>query len=124
MVAFSVRRARAARHVDDGDIVLERGRRTFATVLFADISGNTWTRQRLRRLAAAAQARMDHRRLIADLEDGDPDKTHARAGDDAWFTATYGGRMFIDGDSVVSRSDLISFTLVDGDLVPRISVVR
>ncbi len=124
MVDISVRAARAARHVDDGDIVLARGGADIGTVLLADISGRTWSRARLRRLTNAAQARMDHRRLIADLEDIDPDKVHALAGEDAWFTATYGGRMFIDGDSVVSRSDLISFTLVDGDLVPTVAVVR
>ncbi len=124
MVDITVRPSRAARHVDDGDIVLTRGGATIGTVLLADVSGVKWTRQKLRRLTNAAQDRMDHRRLIADLEDIDPDKVHALAGDDAWFTARYGGRMFIDGDSVVSRSDKISFTLVDGDLVPHLEVVR
>ena len=73
MVSISVRPKRSARHIDDGDIVLPNGRVT----LLDDISGNTWTRSRLRRLAAAVQGRMDHRRLIADLRDIDPDKTHA-----------------------------------------------
>ena len=122
MVDITVRPARAVRHVDDGDIVLTRGGGDIGTVLLADISGRNWTRQRLQRLANAAQGKMDHRRLIADLRDIDPDKVHALAGDDAWFQRTYGGRMFIDGDSVVSRSTLISFTLVDGDLVPHLRV--
>ncbi len=120
MVSVYVRPSRTARHVDDGDIVLTNGR----TTLLSDISGVTWTRKRIQRLTNAVQGKMDHRRLIADLEDIDPDKVHALAGDDAWFTATYGGRMFIDGDSVVSRSDLISFTLVDGELVPHAEAVR
>ncbi len=124
MVTINVQRQRSTRHVDDGDIVLERGRRVLATILLSDISGGSWTRQKLQRLTNAVQAKMDHRRLIADLEDGDPDKTHALAGDDAWFTATYGGRMFIDGDSVVSRSDIISFTLLDDDLYPHVQAVR
>ncbi len=124
MVDISVRPARAARHVDDGDIVLVRGGADIGTVLLADISGIKWTRQKLQRLSNAAQGRMDHRRLIADLRDIDPDKIHALAGDDAWFTARYGGRMFIEGDSLVSRSDVISFTLVDGELVPTVTVVR
>ncbi len=120
MVSVYIRPSRAARHVDDGDIVLTNGR----TTLLADITGVTWTRQRLQRLTNAVQAQMDHRRLIVDLEDIDPDKIHALVGDDAWFLSTYGGRMFIVGDSVVSRSDLISFTLVDGDLFPTVRVVR
>ena len=124
MVDITVRPARAARHVDDGDIVLVRGGADIGTVLLADISGVKWTRQRLQRLANAAQGKMDHRRLIADLRDIDPDKVHALAGDDAWFAGRYGGRMFIDGDGIVSRSTLISFTLVDGDLWPHLRVVR
>ena len=123
MVDITVRPARAARHVDDGDIVLTRGGADIGTVLLDDISGRTWTRQRLQRLTNAAQGKMDHRRLIADLEDIDPDKVAALAGDDAWFTARYGGRMFIDGDSVVSRSDTIRFTYENGDLIPHIDVV-
>ncbi len=121
MVSVYVRPSRTARHVDDGDIVLTNGR---TTLLDSIPGGITWTRQKLRRLTSAVQAQMDHRRLIADLEDIDPDKVHALAGDDAWFLSTYGGRMFIDGNSVVSRSDLISFTLVDGDLVPTVTAVR
>ncbi len=121
MVSVSVRPARTARHVDDGDLVLTNGR----TTLLADISGVKWTRQKLQRLANVVQGQMDDRRLIADFEDIDPDKIHALAGDDAWFAATYGGRMFIDGDSIVSRSDTISFTLSpDGDLVQHVAVVR
>ncbi len=119
MVSVSVRPSRTVRHVDDGDIVLTNGRIT----LLDDINGNTWTRQRLQRLTNVVQGKMDHRRLIADLEGIDPDKVHALAGDDAWFADRYGGRMFINGDSVVSRSDLISFTLVDGDLVPHVRTV-
>ncbi len=119
MVAIWVRPSRAARHVDDGDIVLTNGR----TTLLDDISGTTWTRQRIDRLTNALQAQMDHRRLIADLGDIDPDKAPALAGDDAHFTAIYGGRMFIDGDSVVSRSTLISFIFTDGDLVPMVTSV-
>ena len=68
---------------------------------------------------------MDTRILIADHSVDDPDRIHAEAGDDAWFATTYGGRMFIDGDSIVSRSDVISFTLSpDGDLVQHVAVVR
>ena len=124
MVDITVRPARTARHVDDGDIVLTRGGADIGTVLLADISGNKWTRPKLQRLANATQGKMDHRRLIADLEEIDPDKVHALAGDDAWFQRTYGGRMFIAGDSLVDRSTLISFTLFNGDLRPRIQVVH
>ncbi len=116
MVAVYVRPSRAIRHIDDGDVVLSNGR----TTLLADVSGVTWTRARLRRLTAAVQAQMDHRRSIASLEDGDPDKTAT----DSELLAKYGGRMFIDGSDIVSRSTLISFTLVNGDLVPNVSVVR
>lgn len=120
MVATSIRRSRAARHIDDGDIVADGGGIILGTVLLADISGVTWTRARLDRLAAAVQAQMDDRRLITDLVSRDPDRQHAEAGDDQWFTDTYGGRMFIDGNSIVSRSDVISFTLEDGDLFPQL----
>ena len=121
MVAVSVRPSRTARHIDDGDITLTNGR----TTLLSSIPGGiTWTRQKLQRLTNAVQAQMDHRRLIADLVDEDPDKIHALAGDDAWFFLIYGGRMFIDGDSIVSRSDTINFTLgPDGDLVQHVTVV-
>ena len=88
MVSISVRPKRSARHIDDGDIVLTNGRVT----LLDDISGNTWTRSRLRRLAAAVQGRMDHRRLIADLRDIDPDTAHAAPGAEAWVTARSAGR--------------------------------
>ncbi len=126
MVSVSVRPRRSARYVDDGDIVLTNGR----IALLADIPGGSWNRQKLDRLANAVQRQMDLGprgagiRLIADLRDGDPDKTHALAGDDAWFLITYGGRLFIDGDSLVSRSDVISFTLVDGDLHPHVAVMH
>lgn len=123
MVDVTVRPARATRHIDDGDIVLTRGGADIGTVLLADISGRNWTRQKLQRLSNALQAKADNRRLITDLEDIDPDKVHALAGDTAWFLRTYGGRMFIDGNSIVSRSDKISFALIDGDLVPHIEVV-
>lgn len=106
--------------VGDGSITLNDGR----TFTLDDIPGNSWNKNRIGKLTVAIQAILDDRRLIADLEDIDPDKVHALAGDDAWFTARYGGRMFIDGDGVVSRSTLISFTFVDGDLVPSVSVVR
>ena len=116
MVDISVR-------VEIDDVVLERGGRAIGTVVLSEITGDKWSAAKLRRLAAACQAKADHRRLIADLEDIDPDKIHALAGDDTWFTDTYGGRMFIDGDSVVSRSDLITFTLVNGDLYPHVEAL-
>lgn len=121
MVSVHVRPRRAASHIDDGDIVLTNAR----TTLLSSISGVTWTRQRLQRLSNAVQAQMDDRRLIADLAVDDADRIMAALSDaDAQFTAKYGGRMFIDGDSIVSRSDEISFTLVDGDLFPITKVVR
>ena len=130
MVDITVLPARAVRHVDDGDIVLVRGGVTIGTVLLANISGPKWNRQKLQRLADAAQEQIDHRRLIADLEDIDPNKVAALAGDDAWFATRYGGRSLIDGVNIASRSDTISFTYQeieneDGtlgplDLLPRV----
>ncbi len=104
----------------DGVVELSDGR----LKALADISGTKWNKSRIGKLTVALQAIIDDRRLIADLEDIDPDKTHALAGDDAWFLSTYGGRMFIDGDSVVSRSDLISFTFENDELVPHLQVVQ
>ncbi len=125
MVDITVRPARAARHVDDGDIVLTRGGVAIGTVLLADILGNNWNARRLERLAEACQTLMDHRRLRADLAADDFDFLLAlseTAKTD--FSDFYGGRMFLDGDGIVSRSTLISFTLVDGELVPTVAVVR
>ncbi len=125
MVDITVQPALAASHIEDGDIVLVRGGVTIGTVLLADIAGNKWNAKRLEKLATAAQDLMDHRRLLADLSVDDSDRLLSLSEiSKTEFIDKYGGRMFIDGDSVVSRSTLISFTLVDGDLVPHVSVVR
>ncbi len=124
MVDITVRPARAGRHVDDGDIVLVRGGADIGTVLLADIPGRNWNANRLEKLTLACQTLMDHRRLRADLAADDFDFLMAlseTAKTD--FSDFYGGRMFLDGDGIVSRSTLISFTLVNGDLVPHLSVV-
>ncbi len=121
MVSVNVRPSRAARHVDDGDIVLTNGR----TTLLSDIPGGSWNRQKLERLAAAVQRDMDTRHLITDLALDDSDRIMAALPDaDAQFAAKYGGNGFIDGDSIVFRSDLISFILSpDGDVFPLIEIV-
>ena len=101
MVDITVRPALAASHIEDGFIALVRGGATIGTVLLSDISGNKWNSPKLQRLADAVQAQMDHRRLIADLEDIDPNKVAALAGDDAWFTARYSGRRHLVGVDIL-----------------------
>ncbi len=125
MVQHSIRRARAARHVDDGDLVLERSRAVVTTLNLADISGNTWTRQRLERLANALQAQMDTKIPISSLAPDDFDRLMSEAPDaDAQFLAAYGNSVFLDGaGNMVHRPDTISFSLVDGDLSPTITAV-
>ncbi len=125
MVDITVQPALAASHIEDGFIALVRGGVTIGTVLLADIPGKNWNAKRLEKLTIACQTLMDHRRLRADLAPDDFDLLMSQSAtfkED--FTAFYGGRMFLESDAIVSRSDVISFTLVDGDLVPRIEVVR
>ncbi len=126
MTSITVRPKRASRHIDDDDIVLERGRVAFATVLLSGISGGSWTRQKLQRLENAAQKEIDdqYRQRISSYPSDDPFSIHGLAGDDAWFLANHGGKVFIDGDSIVVRHDTITFDLVDGDLVPTVTVVK
>ena len=124
MVDITVQPALTASHIEDGYIALVRGGAVIGTVLLADISGNKWNAKRLERLTLACQTLMDHRRLRADLAPDDFDLLMAlseTAKTD--FSDFYGGRMFLESDAIVSRSDLISFTLVDGDLVPHLRVV-
>lgn len=107
MPSISALPRRAARRIDDGDIRLSNGQMT----LLSTISGTKWTRQRIQRLTDALQVKMDNRFLISSMQVDDPDKAPALAGDDAHFQAIYGGRRFIDGNSLVDRSTLISIEL-------------
>ncbi len=115
----------------DGQLVLSDGR----TFSLSDVPGNGFNANRLRKISAAAQEFLfDNRRPISSLSTDDPDRIHAEAGDEAWFLATYGGRMFIVGLDIVDRADKISFTfeqvedetgaLVGPLLRPHIEVVR
>ena len=107
--------------VADGAVNLSNGR----TFVLSEIPGNNWNAKRLEKLTEAVQALMDHRRLRSDLAPDDFDLLMSQSAtfkED--FTTFYGGRMFLESDAIVSRSDVISFTLVDGDLVPHSAVVR
>ncbi len=122
MVSVSVRPARAARHVDDGDIELSNGR----TILFSEIAGNTWTRQRVSRLAAAVQARAQTVWARDRLPPDDPDLTITAAE----LNAIYGDRGTLDpsdatdgaGD-IIWRSTKVSFTFDGNDLVPLLTMI-
>lgn len=123
MVAVNVRPSRAARHVDDGDIVLSNGR---STLLSSIPGGITWTRQKLDRLTNAVQAQTDDiwDRSLLPLDD--PDRTMTAAE----FTAIYGGRGILDPPDAASdtgniiwRSTLVSFTFNGDDLVPVMTMV-
>ena len=126
MTSIAVRPKRSASHIDDGDMVLESGRTTFSTVLLSSIAGGSWTRQKLERLSNAMQKEIDdqYRQRITSYPADDPFSIHGLAGDDAWFLANHGGKVFIDGDSIVIRHDTITFALVDGDLMPTVTVVK
>ncbi len=107
--------------IADGAVNLSNGR----NFLLSDVPGNNWNANRIDKLTVAVQALMDHRRLRADLAADDFDLLLSQSAtfkED--FIAMYGGRMFLESDAIVSRSTLISFTLVDGELVPTVSVVR
>lgn len=125
MVSVSIQPSRGVDHETDGDIVLTDGR----TILLSSISGKNWNTQRIQRLTNAVQRQMDLGprgtgiRQISSLQDNDPDKAPALAGDNEWFSNIYGGRMFIEGTTLVSRSTLITFTMVDGKLMPELKVV-
>lgn len=81
----------------------------------ADLRGNI-NSQKLNRITAAVQAIHDDRRPLASLAGDDPDKTATQEELDA----TYGGHMFIDGADIVYRNTLVSFTVVDGALIPHV----
>lgn len=104
----------------DGVLTLTDGR----TFTLADVNGNGWGAGRLRKLNEMVQEIIDHRRAISSLAADDPDRIRAEAGDDAWFLATYGGRMFIDGSDIVSRSTLVEITFDGVELSAAWSEVR
>ena len=100
----------------DGTVTLNDGR----SFSLSDIPGKGLNANRLAKITTFAQRLIDTRFPIADLPVEDPDRIHAEAGDDAWFTETYGGRMFIDGSDVVSRSTAITL-FIDESGSPNIS---
>jgi len=106
--------------IADGQLVLSDGR----TFTLSDIPGQGFNQNRLNKIIAAVQSIIDVRLLIADIPDGDLDQTPALAGDDAFFLATYGGRVFLDGNERVTRSTLIDITFENGELIPHLSVVE
>lgn len=92
-------------------ITLEDGR----VLSSADLRGNI-NQQKLNRLTAFVQTFFDSRQVIADLLPEDPDKTATQSELDA----KYGGRVFVDGGDLVTRNTLITFTVVDGRLLPHV----
>jgi len=105
----------------DGTVTLNDGR----SFSLSDIPGNGLNDQRLAKITDFAQRFIDVRFPIADLPVEDLDRIHAEAGDDAWFTATYGGRMFIDGSDVVARPTIIKlFRGVNGEISISFTDVR
>ncbi len=107
--------------IADGVVTLSNGR----SLALSEIPGKNWNAKRISKLTTAVQALMDDLRNLLFLSFDDSDRLLSLAEfSKTGFISKYGGRMFIDGDSVVSRSDLISFTLVDGDLVPTVTAVR
>lgn len=99
-----------------GEIVLSNG----LTLNLSDIPGNGWPQQRLNKLSAKAQSFIDHRMRQSDLPADDPEINWGAA----QFQAQYGGRRFLDGQDVVSRSARIWFTFENGALVPHSEVAR
>ena len=115
--------------IADGKLVLSDGRE-FA---LSDIPGNGFNQNRLNKIAAAVQRVMDRGphgrgiRPISSLAIDDDDRIHADNDEDggvAWFLATYGGRMFRDGNEIVSRSTLFALTYDGENLVPHLTEVR
>lgn len=99
-----------------GEVVLSNG----ATFNLSDIPGNGWPQARLNKLSEKAQSFIDHRERQSDLPLDDPERNW----DAAQFQAQYGGRRFLDGQDVVSRSARVWFTFEDGALVSHSEVVR
>lgn len=91
----------------DGVLTLSDGR----VFDFSSVAGNGWNANRLEKLTAAGQALIDKRDPISSLPPEDPDRIHAEAGDTAWFLATYGNRVFIDGTDIVTRNTKITLFL-------------
>lgn len=91
----------------DGILTLNDGR----VFDLSAVPGNGFNANRLAKLTAAGQAFIDKRDAISSLPPEDPDRTHAEAGDAAWFLSTYGNRVFIDGSDIVTRTTKITLFL-------------
>jgi len=118
MVAIWIDNPDSARRVDDGYLKISDRRPNFD---LSRISGTNWNRQRIRRLTNALQDELDDREAIRNLPPDDLDRSEWEADPiaaAARLLAIYGGRVFYDGTDLVTRRVIISFTLVDGELVP------
>lgn len=79
-----------------GDVVLSDGQ----TFNVNDIPGNGWPQARLDRLRDRLLELTDHRERQSDLPVDDEERTM----DNTQLQAIYGGRRFLDGQDIVSRS--------------------
>jgi hypothetical protein len=82
-----------------GTITLNNG----TVFSIGDIPGNGFNANRLGKINQFAQTFIDERTDWSTMDVDDPDRIHAEVGDDAWFLATYGGQVFIDGTDIVTR---------------------
>lgn len=118
VVAIWVRSPDSSRRVDDGYLKFSDGRPNFDLSI---ISGQDWTRQKIQRLTNAMQNELDDRVPILSLPPDDLDRSEWEADPvaaAARLLSMYGGRIFYDGTDRVERRVIISFTFVNGDLLP------
>lgn len=75
-----------------------------------DIPGNGWNANRLNKARVKLQGLLDHRILAADI----PPDEETLGWSDAEMQAVYGGRMWWDGDDLISRNVVVVAVLWDG----------
>lgn len=117
MVAHWIQPTVGNRIDDDEKVRLNTGHE----VNLCDIpNGPNWNQDRLDKLSAAIQAKIDNVIPLSSLSDDDPDKDPRTN-----LKVIYGNRVFLDNKgNIVYRSTLITFTHDGTRLVPRCDTVR
>lgn len=105
--------------IDDGTVKLSDGR----VFSLSDVPGNGFNANRLARINAAIQARIDLRILRTDLPVDDPDRT-INPNNPRMFWSDADGTPNASGLYLCSRSVLVWLTYENGVLVPYCRDVR
>jgi len=103
-----------------GDVTASLAQGGTVTFNLNDIPGNGWPPGRLEKLRQKVQDFFDHRVPQSDLPLDDPERTWTAQ----QFTDKYGGRVFLDGQDIVTRHTLFSVSHDGTRLIARTEDVR